>query len=142
MDCIKIWKVFGQIGKLHYMKNHKVLENLGVYSGQPPLLMLLRVKDGQSQKELAEHLMIKPATVNVMIKRMEKSGFVRKDQDTEDLRTSRIFLSEKGKKISDELCSLHKKESAECLEGFSEEELETLYDLLCKIRDNISRGTK
>ena len=44
--------------------------------------------------------MIKPATVNVMIKRMEKSGFLRKEQDVQDLRISRIFITDKGKRFS------------------------------------------
>lgn len=142
MNDVEIWKVFGHIGKLHFLQSQKELEGLGVYPGQPPLLMILMNKDGLSQKQIAEKLMIKPATVNVMIKRMEKSGLVEKRQDSEDLRTSRIFLTEKGRELSKKLHELHKKGAQEYLENFSKEEKETIYNLLCKIRDNISKCTK
>lgn len=142
MDNIDIWKIFGHIGKLHFLRNQRQLDELGLYPGQPPLLTLLLKKDGQSQREIAKLLMIKPATVNVMIKRMEKSGFLRKEQDVQDLRISRIFITDKGKDLAKKLCEIHKEGTDEYLRNFTEEEKEELYNLLCKIRDNIIKYTK
>ena len=41
------------------------MQELGIYPGQIPVLGLLAYKDGLSQREIAEHLRIKPPTVNV-----------------------------------------------------------------------------
>ncbi|WP_234702334.1 MarR family winged helix-turn-helix transcriptional regulator [Clostridioides difficile] len=57
------------------------------------------MKDGQSQKELADKRKVKASTTTVMIKRMEKAGLVERKQDEKDQRVSRIFLTDKGLEI-------------------------------------------
>ena len=49
------------------------MQELGIYPGQIPVLGLLAYKDGLSQREIAEHLRIKPPTVNVTVQRLEKA---------------------------------------------------------------------
>ena len=51
------------------------MQELGIYPGQIPVLGLLAYKDGLSQREIAEHLRIKPPTVNVTVQRLEKQDF-------------------------------------------------------------------
>ena len=63
-----------EVIRFHYCRTHKLLEDVGIYPGQPPMLLELKKKGGQSQSELANRLNIKPATVTVMINRMEKVG--------------------------------------------------------------------
>ena len=52
------------------------MQELGIYPGQIPVLGLLAYKDGLSQREIAEHLRIKPPTVNVTVQRLEKAGLL------------------------------------------------------------------
>lgn len=73
------------------------MQELGIYPGQIPVLGLLAYKDGLSQREIAEHLRIKPPTVNVTVQRLEKAGFLYREADEKDQRISRIYLTEKGK---------------------------------------------
>jgi len=91
-------RIFQKMIRLHYYRAHTLLEQDGIYPGQPPLLFALHHRDGQSQKELAEKLKIAPATITVMIKRMEKAGLLEKRQDKIDHRMTRIFLTESGHK--------------------------------------------
>ena len=47
-------------------------------------------------------MQVKPSTLNVMIGRMEKNGYIEKKQDEKDSRKSRIYFTEKGRSICDD----------------------------------------
>jgi len=95
-----LYYIFLEILRLHYYRSHVLLEEIGVYHGQPPMLFILNKTDGQSQKELATILGVTPATITVMLKRMEKSNLVIRKQDDEDQRISRVYITEEGKEIA------------------------------------------
>ena len=140
MDCCKtdsLYHIFGEIVKLHFTRSHNLLEELGVYPGQPPLLFTLFHKDGQSQKELADKLMIKPATITVMLGRMEKAGHVTRKQDAEDQRISRVYLTDKGRETCKHLKKIMNTLSEDCFKNFTEEEMIILRRLLMQVRDNL-----
>ena len=87
------------IGMLHHRHRkytRPFFEKMGLFRGQPPLLLLLAKKDGMTQKEIASALNLTPPTVNKMVRRMEQGGFIHKRSDPEDLRITRILLSSKG----------------------------------------------
>ena len=73
--------IFMQVVKLNFKRVYELLTKIDIHPGQQHLLINLKENDGQSLKELAEKLEIKPATVTVMVQRMEKSGLVRKEAD-------------------------------------------------------------
>lgn len=129
--------VIAQVMRLHFTRSHKLLLKIGVYPGQPSLLSSLQEKDGQSQKELSDIIKVKPATVAVMIKRMEKSGFILKKQDNFDQRVTRIFLTEEGKRICKELNKFHKEIDEECFGDFTGEEKLLFKKLVLKVRNNL-----
>lgn len=130
-------KLLGQLIRLHFCLSHKNLEKEGLYPGQPNLLFALYHKDGLSQKEIAEILHSKPATITVMIKRLEKSGFIKKLSDEKDQRVSRIHLTEKGFKTCEDLKSVVKEIDDICLNDFTESEINSLKILLEKIKFNL-----
>ena len=107
------------------------MQELGIYPGQIPVLGLLAYKDGLSQREIAEHLRIKPPTVNVTVQRLEKAGFLYREADEKDQRISRIYLTEKGKQAKENEKSL--------LDGLSETELCLLRRMLEQITENIEK---
>lgn len=119
--------------KLHYKCNQKILEKKGLYAGQPPLLFSLMKNGVQSQKELAEKLNIKPATVNVMIKRLEKAGLVEKSKDEDDLRVSRIKLTDRGRTLCIEAMDSIEEMSKKIFDSLNADEEESLKFLLNKV---------
>ena len=135
-----LYGVFAEIGRLHFLRTHSFLEKTGVYPGQPPLLLALYCRNGQSQKELAKKMRIKPATMTVMIKRMEKTGFVDHKQDEIDQRVSRIYITEKGIKVCEELIVIKKGIEEECFQNFTQDEKMLLRRLLMQVRDNLIIG--
>ena len=59
----------------HRYRVGKAASELGLYFGQPGILEYILMNNGCTQKELAEHLHVSPASVATTLKRMEKSGF-------------------------------------------------------------------
>ncbi|WP_315116431.1 MarR family winged helix-turn-helix transcriptional regulator [uncultured Clostridium sp.] len=140
MECIEkdsLYHIFSQVIRLHYYRTHKLLEKVGVYPGQPPMLMALHIKDGQSQKELSDKLNIKPATITMMLKRMEKFDLVERKVDAEDQRVVRVYLTEQGKNLSKEVIQIMKIINQECFSNFTEEEKVLLRRLLMQMKDNL-----
>lgn len=135
-----IYHIFGEIVKLHFTRSHNLLEKLGLYPGQPPMLFLLHFKDGQSQRELAEKLRIKPATITTMLSRMEKLDLVTRRQDEQDQRISRVYITEKGRETCEKLKSVMHTLNEECFGNFTEEEILLLRRLLMQIRDNLLKA--
>ena len=71
-----IQKVFLQMARVYFLISQSSLEKMELYPGQPQMLLALDKKNGRSQRELSDCLMVKPATFTVLIKRFEKTGFV------------------------------------------------------------------
>ncbi|MCT8975207.1 MarR family transcriptional regulator [Clostridium sp. CX1] len=134
-----LYMIFLEIIKLHYHRTHLLLDKVGVYPGQPPMLYALHRKNGQSQRELAEKLKIKPATITVMLSRMEKAGLVERKQDPDDQRISRVYLTDQGKEVWTEVSEVVKIINNDCFNNFTSEEQILLRRLLMQVRDNLNK---
>lgn len=132
-----LYQVFTQVIRRHFHRTHALFDKLGLYPGQPPLLFALRKSDGQSQKELAEKMHIKPATITVMLGRMEKADLVERRPDPSDQRISRVYLKERGREVLKKLEETMSEIEAQCFANFSEEERILLRRLLMQMRDNL-----
>lgn len=115
------------------------MQELGIYPGQIPVLGLLAYKDGLSQREIAEHLRIKPPTVNVTVQRLEKAGFLFRKADEKDQRVSRIYLTEKGKQVKERGMKRVEENEKILFDGFSDAELCLLRRFLEQITANIDK---
>ena len=126
-----------QIGRLHFICVHSRLENLGLYPGQPPLLNHLSEQDGRSQTELADLMHVRPATMNRMVIRMEKAGFVARVQDTADQRATKVYLTPTGREVHQKAKQVKDDMNQLISKGFSPEELARAEVILTRIRENL-----
>ena len=140
MDKDSLYFTFIKASRMHYLRTHILLSEIGVYHGQPPLLFTLEKNDGLSQREIADILKIAPSTITVMLKRLEKSGIIFKRQDTKDQRISRVYLTEEGKDKSKKTKKAIKGLSEECFDGFTLEEKEEFKKLLTKMGNNLKEN--
>jgi DNA-binding MarR family transcriptional regulator len=131
--------LFVQVCRLHYSRAHIILEEIGLYRGQPPVLRHLHIQDGLTQTELGQRLEVSPATVTKMIQRMEKAGFVQRRQDEADQRVSRVYLTQAGRAIKAEMAARLKTIEAEAFAGFSLDERVIMRRLLLQMRDNLQK---
>ena len=131
-----------QICKLHHARAHTLLEELGLYRGQPPVLFALWEREGLTHSELAARLHVKPATITKMINRMEKTGFVQRRSDPEDQRVSRVYLTDAGHAIQNEVERVWRILLEETFVGFSLEERVLLRRFFLQMRDNLLQVTE
>ena len=136
---VKFEMRFGRLIRMYYSRIQSQLAEVGLYRGQPPILMLLYKNDGMSQKEMARALNLSPATMTVTLKRMVKAGLVLREMDEHDQRILRVHLSEKGREMCETGESRIGVVTAELLEGFTLEEQQQLNEYLGRIARNMER---
>ncbi len=135
-------KRFFIIQRLHFRLMQEELEKRQVHPGQPPMLILIEKNEGITQNEIARKLNIRAATVAIMLKRMEKAGLIRKDQDENDKRVQHVYLTEKGKNNCEFLKEQAQRIEQIATEGLSEDEKKELMRLLDHVIANFKRHTK
>ena len=133
-----LYYLFLEILRLHHCRTHVLLDEIGIYPGQPPLLFILNKQDGLSQKEIAARLKLKPSTVTVMLRRMEGGNLVQRIQDEKDSRVSRVYITEKGRAACEKAIKTMNIIHKECFGNFTVEEQVVLRRLLMQMRDNLS----
>lgn len=115
------------------------ISHTGIHPRQMPMLRLLEKRDGVSQSELCKMLGIKPSTVTVSLKRMEKMGLVQREQDARDQRVIRVFLTEKAKNIVQETREILEEYEQITLQGLSEAEICLLRRMLEQVWRNVQK---
>lgn len=113
---------------------------LDLSPGQPKVLSRLRYQEGYLQKELAALCHVEPATMVVLLSNMERRGMIRKEVDhvSGGKRAFRIYLTDEGRKLAEQVDRIVEEIEEKCFEGFSEEEKEQFVSLLERMTDNIS----
>ncbi len=132
--------LLAQVSRLHHHRAHELLDKLGLYRGQPPVLFALWEQEGLTHSELAERLGITPATTTRMLQRMEKAGFVQRQPDASDQRVSRVYLTEAGRAVRAELEAVWQQMELESFRGFSDEERVVLRSFLSRLRENLAQA--
>lgn len=97
--------------------------------GQDSILAVLSQQPGMTQKELGEHLGIRPASVSELLMKLERKGLVLREKDEQDRRSIQVRLTEAG------LASLAQPEDApsDPFQALSGEEQAQLQALLTKL---------
>ena len=131
--------LLGQVCRLHYVRAQELLDAIGIYRGQPPVLYLLHEQEGLTQTELAARLDVAPATVTKMLQRLERAGFVQRHTDTEDQRVSRVYLTDAGRAIQADVAAVLGRLAQETFAGLTIEERVVLRRLMIDMRENLSR---
>lgn len=124
-----------QRSQFRYLRN--LMNENKLYRGDPRLLMYVFFHDGRKQAEIARGLCVKPATLTVMLQRMEQAGLVERRNDTQDQRVQRVYITELGRETSKKTVELFQKAVKGFFEGVSEEELAVYQGVLEKVKANV-----
>ncbi|NTV90143.1 MAG: MarR family transcriptional regulator [Clostridiales bacterium] len=134
--------LFERIKRLQHNRTVKLLEELGLYYGQPPILFVLWKHDGSTQTELSQDLRLTPATVTVALKRMEKADLVIRKPDEQDSRVSRVFLTEKGWALKEPVENITMQIEAETFANLTAMEKTILRRLFLQMEENLLKFQK
>jgi DNA-binding MarR family transcriptional regulator len=125
---------------LHFRRTHSRFTEFGLGEGQPRVLWQLSKGDGISQAEIGRRCNLEPATVTVTLCRMEKSGFVLRLPDGQDLRVTRVWLTDAGRRMQELVERMHLEIEDECFAGFGHAEMEQLKGFLERMRQNMKQA--
>jgi DNA-binding MarR family transcriptional regulator len=85
------------------------LEPLGISIPQSFILINLLQEDGATLKEIGNKSLIDSSSMTVLIDKLEKKNLVERRLDTLDRRAIRVFITEKGKAVANEVIEISSK---------------------------------
>ena len=88
---------------------------------------------GLSAIEVAERTMLDKVAVSRAVTKLIKSGRIDREFANADKRRSILNLSEEGKKLHDEIGELGLQFERDLVQGFSEEEMDNLNDIMQRL---------
>jgi DNA-binding MarR family transcriptional regulator len=89
------------------------------------------------QKDIEAEFDIRRSTATNILQLLEKNGYITRVSVEEDARLKKIQLTEKGNGVYEEVKEVIQKVEGEFSSIYSEEELETLFYLLEKLRNTL-----
>ncbi|QCR31113.1 MarR family winged helix-turn-helix transcriptional regulator [Lysinibacillus sp. SGAir0095] len=107
--------------------------------GQYLYLVRICESPGIIQEKLAEMIKVDRTTAARAIKKLESNGFVEKKDDETNKKIKKLFPTEKGKQVYPFIKREHDYSNLVALEGFSEEEVESIFNLLQRVRNNVEK---
>lgn len=127
-----------QASKAYRQRSANVLAELSLHPGQDQILKALADQDGQTMGSLAQALSVQPPTITKMVARLGAQGLVDRRPSVEDGRSSRVFLTDKGRSLIDDLDSRLKRMERDALKGFSDKERKRLRKALRQLEGNLN----
>ncbi len=112
----------------------------GVTFRQSQVLGYLALEGTLSQIELADRMGIEPPTLVGILDRMERDGWIRRDDCPNDRRKKLIRATPAAKPVWSRIVACAKDVRARATRGLSESQLKTLKELLDVVQQNL--GTK
>ncbi|MCP1493050.1 DNA-binding MarR family transcriptional regulator [Peribacillus frigoritolerans] len=107
--------------------------------GQYLYLVRICENPGMIQEKLAEMIKVDRTTAARAIKKLEINGFIEKKEDKHNKKIKKLFPTGKGKNVYPFIKRENDYSNTVALEGFSEREVETISDLLQRVRKNVEK---
>ena len=117
-------------------------DELGLVDAYRPIFWVLKNYDGCTQLDICRLTQLKAPTVSLTLQKMESGGFIRRVADDNDKRNIRIYITDHGIEIRNEIERLLKETEEEFLREFEEEERKALKGLLVKMAYSIGLDCK
>jgi MarR family transcriptional regulator for hemolysin len=113
------------------------LKPLGFGVGYLPVLVALKNRRAQTQRDLARFARIEQPSMAQMLVRMERDGLIRRAPDPADGRSSLVSLTETAEARLPDACAILFQGNREALDGFADEEAAQLVSLLNRLIANL-----
>jgi DNA-binding MarR family transcriptional regulator len=103
------------------------------------LAQLYRYPDGLSMRLLSRYLMVTGGNVTGLTDDMENEGFVSREMSPGDRRSYTVKLTRQGRKMFEQVASVHETWVVELFAGLKSSERDQLIDLLGRLRLQMAR---
>ncbi len=145
MNCSHHEHLFRHLSILHRYTRiyiHNRVAETDIECCHPPYLMCILHNEGMSQDELAKEFRIDKGSVAKTLRQMEEAGFVTREEDENDRRRYRIYLTNQGRETIPRLKDLADDTEAILTKDMTQEEITALRQLLEKATANILSVTE
>lgn len=102
------------------------------------ILKKLSIEDKISQKELSRRVEKDQNTVKVMVDKLEKKAFIKREKNSEDKRAFLLTITQEGINLVNTLEPLDQEMLRAIGEDFTQEELAFLRKMLSKVTNNLN----
>ena len=137
MNFIELIKRFDLLFLKRRILLQKSASDVGLYSGQLPIMKYVVRHNSCSQIEIARALQLSPASVAISTKRLQRAGMLIKIVDEKNLRSKKLTATDKGLERTKACHKLFSAFNEKMFAGFDEAELTQLKDYLDRLIANI-----
>ena len=127
--------VFTRAEHTIHKKELETIKKSGLTPAQFGVLEALYNKGDLRICELIEKILTTSGNITVVIKNLEKEGFIKKNPDPEDKRSCIISLTTKGKDVIESIFPSHIENIKNIFSVLTDEEKNTLKTILKKFKD-------
>lgn len=135
----EILREIGMIARALDSVSNIEFKEFDLTKGQYLYLVRICESPGIIQEKLAEMIKVDRTTAARAIKKLEINGFIEKKEDKHNKKIKKLFPTEKGKNVYPLIKRENDYSNIVALEGFSETEVETIFNLLYRVRKNIEK---
>jgi DNA-binding MarR family transcriptional regulator len=135
----EILREIGMIARALDSISNIEFKELELTKGQYLYLVRICENPGIIQEKVAEMIKVDRTTAARAIQKLEMNGFIEKKDDQHNKKIKKLFPTEKGKTVYPFIKREHNYSNTVALEGFSEREVDTIFNLLQRVRKNIEK---
>ena len=106
------------------------------------VLARLCIQQGMNQSQLGEWMLKDRHNITRILNLLEKHGYIERRLDSSDKRIFRIFLTESGQRVQEELMPIVTKHLDELLDGIPDHDQQTVRRILERIVTNIQQCSR
>ena len=117
--------------------DYELNKNVGIGLAQSKVIYALSLQPGMTQRELADKVGIETPTLVVMIDKLEKEHLVKRQNDKQDRRIKRIFITPKADRLVDRMIQSALSIKKIATKNISENEVKHILENLNKISQNL-----
>ncbi|MCA9813090.1 MAG: winged helix-turn-helix transcriptional regulator [Nitrosarchaeum sp.] len=117
--------------------DYELNKNVGIGLAQSKVIYALSLQPGMTQRELADKVGIETPTLVVMIDKLEKEHLVKRQNDKQDRRIKRIFITTKADRLVDSMIQSALSIKKIAIKNIPENEVKHILENLNKISQNL-----
>lgn len=117
--------------------DYELNKNVGMGLAQSKVIYALSLQPGMTQRELADKVGIETPTLVVMIDKLEKEHLVKRQNDKQDRRIKRIFITTKADRLVDSMIQSALSIKKIATKNIPENDVKHILENLNKISQNL-----
>ena len=133
----EILREIGMIARALDSISNIEFKEIDLTKGQYLYIVRICENPGIIQEKLAEMIKVDRTTAARAIKKLEVNGFIEKKTDILNKKNKKLFPTEKGYQAYPFIKRENDYSNKIALDGFSESEIESIYNLLLRVRKNV-----